>query len=63
MKIKTDFGLNTFKAKNEKTGDFSRKNKYYESGQVQSWNKFCFTGGIIEGEEKHVTNERMSERG
>ncbi|GMH75222.1 hypothetical protein TrST_g4315 [Triparma strigata] len=48
MKIKTDFGVNTFKAKNEKTGAFTRKNKYYTSGQVQTWNKFCFTGGIIE---------------
>lgn len=26
----------------------SKKTKNYQSGMVQGWNKFCFTGGIIE---------------
>ena len=27
---------------------WKNENKYFKSGMVQSWNKFCFTGGIIE---------------
>lgn len=26
----------------------SRMTKHYQSGMIQGWNKFCFTGGIIE---------------
>lgn len=28
----------------------SRVTKHFKSGMLQSWNKFCFTGGIIEAE-------------
>lgn len=28
----------------------SRVTKHFRSGMVQSWNKFCFTGGIVEAE-------------
>lgn len=28
----------------------TRVTKHFKSGMVQSWNKFCFTGGIIESE-------------
>jgi len=28
--------------------EFKKVTKYFESGMLQSWNKFCFTGGIIE---------------
>lgn len=27
---------------------WKEETKYFKSGMVQSWNKFCFTGGIIE---------------
>lgn len=27
---------------------FIEKSKNYTSGMIQSWNKFCFTGGVIE---------------
>jgi hypothetical protein len=40
---------NTFVASDKK--DSSRRvseTKHYETGMVQSWNKFCFTGGIVE---------------
>jgi beta-glucanase (GH16 family) len=29
-------------------GDLEKRVKNYTSGMVQSWNKFCFTGGILE---------------
>ena len=32
----------------EITGEYSVKTRNYTSGMVQSWNKFCFTGGILE---------------
>jgi beta-glucanase (GH16 family) len=29
-------------------GELEERVKNYTSGMVQSWNKFCFTGGILE---------------
>lgn len=40
--------MNAYKAFNEKTKKFYADKKYIQSGMVQSWNKFCMTGGIIE---------------
>lgn len=28
--------------------EWKQEEKYFKSGMIQSWNKFCFTGGIIE---------------
>ncbi|KAL7486120.1 hypothetical protein ACHAW6_011769 [Cyclotella cf. meneghiniana] len=28
--------------------EWKKEKKYFKSGMVQSWNKFCFTGGILE---------------
>jgi beta-glucanase (GH16 family) len=32
----------------EDTGEVTIQTRNYTSGMVQSWNKFCFTGGILE---------------
>ena len=31
-----------------RTNTFETRTKNYTSGMVQSWNKFCFTGGVLE---------------
>lgn len=51
---KGEFVITTIAADTDVIGfdDVKRKNthvtKHFRSGMVQSWNKFCFTGGIIE---------------
>jgi beta-glucanase (GH16 family) len=35
---------------NDVKGKPERITKHFRSGMVQSWNKFCFTGGIVEAE-------------
>jgi beta-glucanase (GH16 family) len=35
---------------NDKTLQDERLTKHFRSGMLQSWNKFCFTGGVIETE-------------
>jgi len=35
---------------NDKKGTNEINKKYFKSAMLQSWNKFCFTGGIIEAE-------------
>jgi hypothetical protein len=39
---------NVYKAFNEHTKQFYADKKYVQSGMLQSWNKFCFVGGIVE---------------
>lgn len=48
LNITTERKINSYKAFNEKTKKFYADKKYVQSGMVQSWNKFCITGGIIE---------------
>ena len=48
MKIKTERKENAYRAFNEKTKKFFNDKKYVQSAMLQSWNKFCFTGGIVE---------------
>ena len=38
----------TFDVNDELSTGPSRKTKNYQSGMIQGWNKFCFTGGILE---------------
>eukprot|EP00520_Triparma_pacifica_P001309 CAMPEP_0118668902 /NCGR_PEP_ID=MMETSP0785-20121206/20602_1 /TAXON_ID=91992 /ORGANISM="Bolidomonas pacifica, Strain CCMP 1866" /LENGTH=535 /DNA_ID=CAMNT_0006563523 /DNA_START=149 /DNA_END=1753 /DNA_ORIENTATION=+ len=47
LKIRTFKETTSFPAEDVKTSKISSKNKYYTSGMIQSWNKFCFTGGIV----------------
>lgn len=35
---------------NDVKGEKERVTKHFKSAMVQSWNKFCFTGGIVEAE-------------
>lgn len=37
-----------FESVDPNTGKSTKLKKTYQSGMVQGWNKFCFTGGIIE---------------
>lgn len=48
LNITTEQKANLYKAFNEKTKKFYSDKKHIQSGMVQSWNKFCITGGIIE---------------
>ena len=48
LNITTNFAKNDFLALNEKTKKKYGKTKYIQSAMLQGWNKFCFTGGIIE---------------
>lgn len=48
LNITTERRENAYKAFNEKTKKFYADTKYIQSAMVQSWNKFCFTGGIVE---------------
>ena len=38
----------TYTEWDEKDAQYKTLTKNYTSGMVQSWNKFCFTGGILE---------------
>jgi len=48
LKIKTEMKENPYRAFNEKTKKFYNDKKYIQSAMLQGWNKFCFTGGIVE---------------
>ena len=48
LNITTTFKENKYIALNEKTKNKYVDTKYIQSGMVQGWNKFCYTGGIIE---------------
>jgi hypothetical protein len=48
LNITTQRKVNAYEAFNEKTKKFYADKKYIQSGMVQSWNKFCMVGGVIE---------------
>jgi len=48
LSIKTERKENAYRAFNEKTKKFFNDKKYIQSAMLQGWNKFCFTGGIVE---------------
>jgi beta-glucanase (GH16 family) len=48
LSIKTESKDNAYRAFNEKTKKFFNDKKYIQSSMLQGWNKFCFTGGIVE---------------
>ena len=48
LRITTERKENAYRAFNEKTKKFFNDKKYIQSAMLQSWNKFCFTGGIVE---------------
>ena len=48
LNITTEQKVNSYMAFNEKTKKFYADKKYVQSAMLQSWNKFCFIGGIIE---------------
>jgi beta-glucanase (GH16 family) len=48
LNITTERKVNNYKAFNEKTKKFYPDKKYIQSAMVQGWNKFCFTGGVVE---------------
>jgi beta-glucanase (GH16 family) len=48
LRITTERKENAYRAFNEKTKKFYADKKYIQSAMMQSWNKFCFTGGIVE---------------
>jgi beta-glucanase (GH16 family) len=48
LNITTESRINEYKAYNEDTKHFYIDQKYVQTGMLQSWNKFCFLGGIVE---------------
>jgi beta-glucanase (GH16 family) len=48
LNISTEQKINTYKAFDEKKKTFYADKKYIQTGMLQSWNKFCFVGGIVE---------------
>ena len=48
LNITTEQKVNSYMAFNEKTKKFYADKKHVQSAMLQSWNKFCFIGGIIE---------------
>jgi beta-glucanase (GH16 family) len=48
LKILTEQKENSYKAFDETKKTFYADKKYIQSAMLQSWNKFCFVGGIIE---------------
>lgn len=48
LNITTERKVNTYKAFDEIKKVFYADKKYIQSGMLQSWNKFCFIGGVVE---------------
>lgn len=48
LNITVERKVNRYKAYDEVKKFFYPDQKYIQSGMVQSWNKFCFIGGIVE---------------
>ena len=48
LKISTELKKNVYRAFDEKRKKFYGARKYVQSAMLQSWNKFCFVGGIVE---------------
>mmetsp|Transcript_4655 Transcript_4655/g.6480 ORF Transcript_4655/g.6480 Transcript_4655/m.6480 type:complete len:703 (-) Transcript_4655:204-2312(-) len=50
LTITTEAKTKEFVGYNDTTGDRQMYTKYFQSAMMQTWNKFCFTGGIVEAE-------------
>uniref|UniRef100_A0A7S1YUS6 GH16 domain-containing protein n=1 Tax=Ditylum brightwellii TaxID=49249 RepID=A0A7S1YUS6_9STRA len=48
MKISSKLGKTKWTHYDPIKKEYKKVTKYFKSGMVQSWNKFCFTGGIVE---------------
>jgi beta-glucan synthesis-associated protein KRE6 len=48
LKISTKIGKTTWQRYDLIKKQWKREESYFNSGMVQSWEKFCFTGGIVE---------------
>ena len=48
LNITTEKKDNVYKAYDEDKKEYYADTKHVQSAMVQSWNKFCFTGGIVE---------------
>jgi beta-glucanase (GH16 family) len=48
LNITSEIKINTYKAYDEKLKKFYIDKKHVQSGMLQSWNKFCFVGGVVE---------------
>jgi beta-glucanase (GH16 family) len=48
LNISSILKSNWYKAYDEEKKYFYADQKFVQSGMVQSWNKFCFIGGIVE---------------
>jgi len=48
MKISTKIGKTEWSRYDEVKKELKKEKTFYNSGMVQSWEKFCFTGGIVE---------------
>ena len=48
LNITTTAADTEFPCINDKTHKWGKCTKHFKSGMIQGWNKFCFTGGIIE---------------
>lgn len=48
LKIKSSIKKTEWEHYDPINKNFRHVTKYFDSGMVQSWNKFCFTGGIVE---------------
>ena len=48
LNITTERKVNVYKAFDEVKKTFYADKKYIQSGMLQSWNKFCFVGGVVE---------------
>ena len=48
LKISTKIGKTEWRRYDPVNKEYKDEAAYYHSGMVQSWEKFCFTGGIVE---------------
>jgi hypothetical protein len=48
LKIQTKIGKTSWKRFDHLKHEWKEEENFYKSGMVQSWEKFCFTGGIVE---------------
>ena len=48
LRIQSKHGYETWEQFDEVDKEFKKVEKFFQSGMLQSWNKFCFTGGIVE---------------
>lgn len=48
LKIKTEIGTTSWQRYDPIEKEWTKSKAYFQSGMLQSWEKFCFTGGIVE---------------